>query len=228
MCVWVVVLVHLTLALFKDQVYFQFFVEKITDLHFSGVSYWKIIMFYRWYDISLIFHIFWSFVFLFSRLKEQSPPPIYMLADFRRELPSLSPARYSQGFFFFQIFSTDTPAPYFLFPCGNEFLRLFAFWVPIFSCLLSWEESWILKFMYFLSILQIWDSFLHMITSYLHQLALAALGNAQGAGHLVGVCVYVSEALGVLGVPMGQWGESSGKASPVACRQTSWESPWCG
>lgn len=104
MCVWVVVLVHLTLALFKDQVYFQFFVEKITDLHFSGVSYWKIIMFYRWYGISLIFHIFWSFVFLFSRLKEQSPPPIYMLADFRRELPSLSPARYSQGFFFSDIF----------------------------------------------------------------------------------------------------------------------------
>lgn len=39
------------------------FIGQITDLHFLGVGYWKIIVFLSWSHVSLVYHIFGRLVF---------------------------------------------------------------------------------------------------------------------------------------------------------------------
>lgn len=123
------------------------------------------------------------------------------------------------------------PALHFLFALWGEFLRLYAFswcckgWVLAASSLLSLRLCWMIRFVYFLPILQHWASFLHMFTSLLQRLMLATL---KGMCRLaVGYYVCMVEMCGALGeCPWASW--SSGKVSPAALGQASHWSPWSG
>lgn len=53
------------------------FIGQITDLHFFGVGYWKIIVFLSWSHVSLVYHIFGRLVLLSLYLEKQSPPLIF-------------------------------------------------------------------------------------------------------------------------------------------------------
>ena len=117
----------------------------------------------------------------------------------------VSPARYSEAFSDLYI---DAPATHFLFPLGRgAFLRLYAFSQscktrpgvesPSFVSL-GWCPG-LLMFVSLLSIPQRWASFLHFLISCLQRLALAGHGWTE---RMEGMC----EALGVLGVTVGQLG----------------------